>query len=93
MSTHQFTLVLNRMPDLTYELAETLYEALGGDVECEQRAGKITLDLVRPGKSLQEAITKAIRDVERARPGLKVVRVESEIAKTIAQINAELLGA
>jgi hypothetical protein len=93
MTKHRFTLVLSGVAELTPELADSLYEAAGGDVECEQRAGEIKLGLIRTGKSLQEAITKAIRDVERARRGLKVVRVESEIAKTIAQINAQLLGA
>jgi len=93
MTKHRFTLVLGGVTELTPELANSLYDAAGGDVECEQQAGEITLDLVRSGKSLQEAITKAIRDVERARRGLKVVRVESEIAKTIAQINAQILGA
>ena len=93
MTKHRFTLVLSGVDELTPELANSLYEAAGGDLECEQRSGEITLHLVRAGRSLQEAITKAIRNVEGARPGLKVVRVDSEIAKTIAQINAELLGA
>lgn len=93
MTKHRFTLVLSGVPELTPELANSLYEAAGGDLECEQRAGEITLHLVRAGKSLQEAITKAIRDVEGTRRGLKVVRVDSDIVKTIAQINAELLGA
>jgi len=93
MKKHRFTLVLTGVAELTSELANSLYEAAGGDVECEQRGGEITVELVRPGKTLQEAVTNAIRDVEAARPGVKVVRVESEIAKTIAQINAQLLGA
>jgi hypothetical protein len=93
MRTHDFTLVLSGVAELTTELADSLYEAAGGDLECEQRAGEIKVDVVRTGKSLQEAITKAIQDIERARRGLTVVRVESEIAKTIARINAQLLGA
>lgn len=93
MKAHKFTLVLTGVDNLSPELANSLYEAAGGDIECEQRAGEVTLHLVRAGKSLQEGITKAIRDVEGARRGLKVVRVDSEIATTIARINAELLGA
>jgi hypothetical protein len=93
MTKHRFTLVLGGVSELTPDLANSLYEAAGGDVECEQRAGEIKIDLVRSGTSLQEAITKAIHDIEAARRGVKVVRVESEVAKTIAQINAQLLGA
>ena len=42
--------------------------------------------------SLREAITSAIREVEEAAAGMRVVRVESEAANVIAKINADLLG-
>jgi hypothetical protein len=93
MKKHNFTLVLAGVGTLTPELADALYEATGGDIECQQRDGVTTLEVSRPAKSLHDAIRGAIRDVEAARCGVKVIRVESAVANTIAKINAELLGA
>ena len=47
---------------------------------------------LRADDVLREAITTAIRDVEEADVGVRVVRVESEAANVIAKINADLLG-
>ena len=56
------------------------------------RDGVAFLEVERPAPSLRRAILSAIRDVEEASAGVRVVRVESEVANTIAKINAELLG-
>jgi hypothetical protein len=93
MKKHRFTLVLAGVAELTPDLADALYEATGGDIECEQRDGVITLEVTRSAKSLHEAITSVIRDIEAARMGVKVVRVESDAANTIARINVQLLRA
>lgn len=93
MKRHKFNLVLAGASELTPELADALYDAVNGDIECEQRDGVISLEITRSAESIRSAIMTAIRDVEEARPGLRVVRVESDIASTIAEINAALLGA
>ncbi len=92
MKTHRFTLVLSGMSDLTPEIANALYEATNGDIELNLREGVAFLEFARNATSLQDAVTSAIREVEGAKVGVRVVRVESEAANTIAKINAELLG-
>jgi hypothetical protein len=50
------------------------------------------LEFERKAPTLREAITAAIREVEGAGAGVRVVRVETEAANVIARINADLLG-
>jgi hypothetical protein len=92
MRVHRFTLILSGVAELTPELADALYEATGGDIECNMRNGVAFLEFTRQARTLRDAITSAIREVEGAGAGVRVVRVESEAANTIAKINAELLG-
>ena len=92
MSTHTFTLILSGVAEITPELADALYEATEGDIEFNMRDGVAFLEFARRARTLREAITSAIREVEEAGVGVRVVRVESEAANTIAKINAELLG-
>ena len=56
------------------------------------RNGVAFLEFDRTATSLHEAITSAITQVEGAGVGVRVVRVESDDANTIAKINADLLG-
>jgi hypothetical protein len=93
MKKHEFTLILSGVSELTPALADALFEATDGDIEFSMCEGIATLDFVRTAPTLREAITSAIRDVEGAGAGARVVRVEPEAANTIAKINAELLGA
>ena len=92
MPTHEFTLVLSGVADLTPELADALYQATNGDIELNIRNGVAFLEVTRAARTLRAAITSAIREVEGAGVGVRVVRVESEAANTIAKINADLLG-
>ena len=92
MKTHKFTLILSGVSDLTPELADTLYAATNGDIECNMRNGVAFLDFARAAPTLREAITSAIRDVEQTSLDIRVVRVESEAANLIAKINADLLA-
>lgn len=92
MKTHKFTLVLSGVSELTPELADTLFEATGGDIELNMRDGIAFVEVARAARTLREAITSVIREVEGAGLGLRVLRVESEVANTIAKINARLLG-
>lgn len=92
MKTHKFTLILSGVAEWSAELADTLYEATNGDIEFNLREGVAYLEFERQARTLRDAILSAIRDVEGANAGVRVVRVESDTANTIAKINAELLG-
>jgi hypothetical protein len=91
MSTFQFTLILSGVEEITSSLADALYAATGGDIELNMRNNVAFVEFDRQAKTLQEAITSAIRQVEGAEVGVRVVRVESDVANTIATINADLL--
>jgi hypothetical protein len=92
MKTYQFTLILAGVSELTPEIADALFEATDGDVELSMRDGVAFVEFRRAAGSLHEAITTAISEVNGADVGVRVVRVESETANTIAKINAALLG-
>ena len=92
MTNHTFTVVLTGVAEITPELADALFAATKGDIELNMRNGVVFLEFERKAATLREAITSAIRQVERADIGVRVVRVESEAANVIAKINAELLG-
>ena len=93
MDKHQFTLILSGVSELAPELADALYEATDGDVELDMRDSIAYLEAERLATSLDEAITSVMQEVESAGVGVKVVRVESEAANTVARINVQLLGA
>jgi hypothetical protein len=92
MKEHRFTLILSGPTSLEPDLANALYEATRGDIELNMRDGIAFLEFHRKARNLQEAIISAIKDVDQANVGVRVVRVESEAANTIAKINADLLG-
>jgi hypothetical protein len=93
MKMNKFTLVLSGVSELTPEMANALFEATNGDIELNMCNGVAFLEFERSSPNLRDAILSAIRQVEGTNLGLRVVRVESEAANTIAKINAELLGA
>ncbi len=92
MNHHQFILILTGVAEITPELSNRLYEATGGDIEFNMRDGVAFLEFDRTAPSLQSAITSAINQVEASGVGVRVARVETEAATTIAKINADLLG-
>jgi hypothetical protein len=92
MKTYTFTLILSGVAELTPALADALYAATHGDIELNLRDGVAFVEFARTAATLREAITTAIREVEQAAVGVRVVRVESEAANVIAKINADLLG-
>src|SRR5438132_12444899 len=92
MQTYNFTLILSGIAELTPALAGALYAATHGDIELNLRDGVAFLEFERTASSLREAIITAIHEVETADVSIRVVRVESEAANTIAKINADLLG-
>ena len=92
MNSFQFTLILSGVAEITSNLADALYAATGGDIEFNMRGGVAFVEFDRKARSLQEAVKSAIRQVEDASVSVRVVRVESDAANTIAKINADLLG-
>ncbi len=92
MNDHRFALILSGVSEITPELADALYEATGGDIEFNMKDGVAYLEFDRTSNLLYEAITSAINQVEGAGVGVRVIRVESDDANTIAKINADLLG-
>ncbi len=93
MKNHKFTLILAGVAELTPELADRLYEATGGDMELNMCDSVAYVEFDRAAPTLHGAITSAIRDIEGSDTAVRVVRVESDAANTIAKINADLLGA
>jgi len=92
MSSFKFTLILSGVAEITSNLADALYAATDGDIEFNMRNGVAYVEFDQQAKSLQEAVKSAIKQVEQAGVGVRVVRVESDVANTIAKINAALLG-
>lgn len=91
-NTYQFTLILAGVSEITPELSDTLFVATGGDIEFSMRRNVAYLDFRRDAPTLKQAVDSAIVQVEGAGAGVRVVRVESDAANTIAKINADLLG-
>lgn len=92
MQSYGFNLILSGDSEITPELADALYTATNGEVELNMRDGVAYLEFERPASTLRQAVVTAIREVEGADAGVRVVRVESDAANVIAKINADLLG-
>jgi hypothetical protein len=88
--SHQFTLILTGIKDLTPDVTDALYESGFDDALVGVAGGVPYIDVNhRQAESLEKAVRAAIRDVEKA--GFHVVRVESDAANAITRINADLL--
>jgi len=92
MNIYQFKLILAGIAEVTPELADSLFAATGGDIEFNMRDDVAYLEFDREASTLLDAVSSAISQVEGAGVGVRVVRVESDAANTIAKINAQLLG-
>ncbi len=88
--TYQFTLVLKNVDENTPDLEDSLYEAGCDDALINFRNSTVYLDFDREGRSLEQAVLSAIKNVESASVGAKVSNVapedwvtESEVAKRL----------
>ena len=88
MNNYQFALILAGVAEITPELADALFSATGGDIELNMRNDVAYLEVDRSATNLQDAVNSVISQVEGAGLGIRVVRVESDVANTIAKINA-----
>ena len=91
MTEFDFTLVLSGVTELNDDVENAVYEAGCDDATLSICDGVCHLDFTRGAATLREAILSAIADVQKT--SLRVIRVESEICQTIADINAELVEA
>ena len=92
MTSHKFTLVLSGVSEITPRLADAVYRAIRAEIEFEMSDGVACIECERSAKTLRQAIRWSISELESAKIGVRVLRVESESANVIAKINAELLG-
>ena len=67
----KFTLILDRVPDLTPEVADAIYEAGCHDGLLSQRDGVVSIEFERAAPTRMDAIVSAILDIESANVGAR----------------------
>ena len=82
---HQFTLVLKNVNESTPMLEDSLFEAGCDDVLINFRNNTVFLDFEREGKSFEETIIEAIKQVESASVKPVVVSVAPEDLVTMSE--------
>ena len=85
--SHEFTIILAGVEELTPALADALYQVLD-DGTAGSCNGKVFIDFHRQAPSFQQAVQSAVADVRKA--GAEVARVETEEVRLVEQINAAL---
>jgi hypothetical protein len=75
---HGFTLIIEGPTELTSDVLNSLYESGCDDATVSSRAGVISVGFDRKAPTAEAAIRSAIRDVESAGIGARVVRVEPD---------------
>jgi hypothetical protein len=78
MRTHEFSVILSGVSEVTEEAADALFEAGCDDGTFVSRDGVAYVAFSREADSLEAAIKSAIRDVRKA--GYEVSRIEFEPA-------------
>ncbi|MGP0066143.1 MAG: hypothetical protein ACLQGP_21400 [Isosphaeraceae bacterium] len=73
---HGFTLILDGVPELTPEILDRLFEAGCDDALISRCDGQVSMDFHRVAPTMREAITSAIRDIQKAGVGARVVRID-----------------
>lgn len=96
---HGFTLVLDGVSELTEEIVNRLFEAGCDDALPVWRDGIVSVGFDRTAPTLHDAIISAIRDIESAGIGARVVRVEdvtsgaepaAKVAREVGSLNSVL---
>lgn len=83
--THNFTLVLSGVADLTDALADAVYEAGCDDALLGKRHGVVFLEFDREAATLPEAVLSAVHDLESVE-GVDLLRVEPDDLVTASEI-------
>ncbi|HZS93890.1 MAG TPA: hypothetical protein VFA78_03770 [Chloroflexota bacterium] len=86
MTKYDFRLILDGADIATLQSVDALYEAGCDDALFGATAGVQFGGFSREAPSLAEAVFSAIRQVEAAVPGLRVVRVEPDELVTVAEM-------
>jgi len=73
---HDFTLVLDGVPQLDRKVMDALYEAGCDDATPSIRSGRMFLTFSRNAILISEAILSAISDVHKAKIGAEILRVD-----------------
>ena len=89
--TFEFTLILEGMEEITETLEDALYKAGCSDALLMSRNGAVFLDFAREARSMRDAVTSAIHDIERHVEGVKVAGIAQSPIVTQSMI-AERLG-
>lgn len=89
MPVHEFTIIASGLTPDADDFEDRLYEAGCDDATPSFSRGVIVLDFAREAGTLEEALTSAMRDVEKA--GAKVEHLEPDNLVSLAEI-AERAG-
>lgn len=93
---YAFTLIIEGIPDLTPEVMDALFEAGCDDATIMMQADRVSMAFDRAGPTLKDAMVSAIRDVQKASIGARVIRVEGTEPGSAQEIDGEvrrLIGA
>lgn len=83
---YQFTLVLDGVDEKTLGLEDALFEAGCDDALINYKNGVVYLDFDREGEDLERTIISAIKNVEAAGVGAKIVSVAPEHLVSLSDI-------
>ena len=70
---HEFILILSNVPALTPEIENALFEAGCDDGTVGMHFGRMAIDFTRSAPTLKDAILSAIRDVQKAKIGARII--------------------
>jgi hypothetical protein len=73
---HEFTLIIDGIPELNSEVMDALFEAGCDDATVMMHGGQISMGFDRSAPTMKEAMVSAVMDVRRANIGARVVRIE-----------------
>ena len=94
---HEFALILGGISDVDDEAADALFAAGCDDCTVSVRGGRVSLTFVRTSPSMRDAISSAIKDVQRAGIGATILRIDdcnlvtqAEIARKIGRTRQQV---
>ncbi|HAU1788577.1 hypothetical protein [uncultured Legionella sp.] len=83
---YQFTLILDCVDETTPGLEDALFEAGCGDALINYKNGTVFLDFDREGENLENTIISAIKDIESANIGARIISVAPEHLVNLSDI-------
>lgn len=83
---YQFTLILDGVDETTPGLEDALFEAGCDDALINYKNGTVYLDFDREGEELEHTIISAIKDIESANIGARIISVAPEHLVSLSDI-------